>query len=304
MEYKDYYKILGVGRKADEEEIKRAYRKLALKLHPDKNPGDKQAEERFKEINEAYDVLGNPAKRIKYDQLGSSYQAWQRRGGRPDGFDWSQWTTGTPGGVRVEVGDIGDLFGNFSDFFTAIFGGMAGQGQDFTSIPGGRPRHIEQPVNISLNEAYTGTTRIIRYNGRKIEVKIPPGAKTGTKVRISLPAKPDRRNAGDFYLLVNVTPDPIFERKGDDLHIIVDLDLYSAVLGSEIPVRTLAGDVMLNIPPGSQPNQTFRLKGRGMPKLRNPTQHGDLYARLHVSLPQKLNDHERDLFQQLSKLRG
>ncbi|MCK4693996.1 MAG: hypothetical protein KAT23_10200, partial [Anaerolineales bacterium] len=170
--------------------------------------------------------------------------------------------------------------------------------------PRGRPRHIEQPVNISLNEAYTGTTRIIHYNGRKIEVKIPPGAKTGTKVRISLPAKPDRRNAGNFYLLVNVTPDPFFERKGDDLYIIVDLDLYSAVLGSEIQVRTLAGDVMLNIPPGSQPNQTFRLKGRGMPKLRNPTQRGDLYARLHINLPQKLNDRERDLFQQLSKLRG
>ena len=304
MEYKDYYKILGVERKADEEEIKRAYRKLALKLHPDKNPGDKQAEERFKGINEAYDVLGNPAKRAKYDQLGSSYQAWQRRGDRSGGFDWSQWTTGTPGGVRVEVGDIGDLFGNFSDFFTSIFGGMAGQGQDVTSRPVGRPRHIQQPVNISLNEAYTGTTRIIHYNGRKIEVKIPPGAKTGTKVRISLPAKPDRRNAGNFYLLVNVTPDPFFERKGDDLYIIVDLDLFSAVLGSEIQVRTLAGDVMLNVPPGSQPNQMFRLKGRGMPKLRHPTQHGDLYARLHVSLPQKLNDRERDLFQQLSKLRG
>ena len=303
MEYKDYYKILGVGRKADEEEIKRAYRKLALKFHPDKNPGDKQAEERFKEINEAYDVLGDPAKRAKYDQLGSSYQAWQRRGGRPGGFDWSQWTTGTPGGVRVEVGDIGDLFGNFSDFFNAIFGGMAGQGQDFTSRPRGRLRPIEQPVNISLNEAYTGTTRIIRYNGRRIEVKIPPGSKTGTKVRISLPAKPDHGKAGDVYLLVNVTPDPIFERKGNDLYTIVDLDLYSAVLGSEIQVRTLAGDVMLNIPPGSQPNQTFRLKGRGMPKLRNPKQHGDLYARLHVNLPQRLSDHERDLFQQLSNLR-
>jgi len=304
MEYKDYYKILGVGRKADEEEIKRAYRKLALKLHPDRNPGNKQAEERFKGINEAYDVLGDPAKRAKYDQLGSSYQAWQRRGGRPSGFDWSQWTTGTPGGVRVEVGDIGDLFGNFSDFFNTIFGGMAGQGQDFSSRPRGRLRDIEQPVNISLNEAYTGTTRIIHYNGRRIEVKIPPGAKTGTKVRISLPAKPGDRNAGNLYLLVNVTPDPSFERKADDLYINVDLDLYSAVLGSEIQVRTLAGDVMLNIPPGSQPGQMFRLRGRGMPKLRNPTQHGDLYARLHVNLPQQLNDRERDLFQQLAKLLG
>jgi curved DNA-binding protein len=303
MEYKDYYKILGVNRNANGEEIKRAYRQLALKYHPDKNPGDKQAESRFKEINEAYDVLGDPTKRAKYDQLGSSYRAWERTGGQPGGFDWSQWANGTPGGVRIEVGDIGDLFGGFSDFFNTIFGGMSGQTQDFTGRTRSRSRDIEQPVNISLAEAYNGTTRILRVDGRKIEVKIPPGARTGTKVRINLQKDARNRDVGNLYLLVNVAPDPIYERRGDDLYIDVDLDLFSAVLGGETRIITLAGGVMLTIPPGSQPGQIFRLKGRGMPKLSNPSQHGDLYARLQIELPRKLSDRERDLFQQLADLR-
>jgi curved DNA-binding protein len=302
MEYKDYYKILGVDRNANEDEIKRAYRQLALKYHPDKNPGDKRAEERFKEINEAYDVLGDSVKRSKYDQLGSSYRAWERMGGRPGGFDWSQWARGTPGGVRVEVGDIGDLFGGFSDFFNAIFGGMAGQTQDFSGRARTRSRDFEQPVNISLTEAYNGTTRILRVDGRKIEVKIPPGARTGTKIRINLQKDPGNRDMGNLYLLVNVAPDPIYERRGDDLYVDVELDLFSAVLGGETRILTLAGDVMLTIPPGSQPGQIFRLKGRGMPKLSKPSEHGDLYARLQIKLPRRLSDHERDLFQQLADL--
>ncbi len=303
MEYKDYYKILGVERNASEEEIKRAYRKLALKYHPDKNPDDKKAEERFKEINEAYDVLGDPTKRSKYDQLGSSYRAWERMGGQPGGFDWSQWASGTPGGVRIEVGDLGDLFGGFSDFFNTIFGGMAGQSQDFTGRTQSRTRDIEQPVNISLAEAYNGTTRVVRVDGRQIEVKIPPGARTGTKVRINLKKGSGQLDMGNLYLLVNVAPDPIYERKGEDLYIDVDLDLYSAILGCETRIKTFAGDVMLTIPPGSQPGQSFRLKGRGMPKLQKPSQYGDLYARLQIELPRRLSDQERDLFQQLAKLR-
>jgi curved DNA-binding protein len=302
MEYKDYYKILGVDRNANQEEIKRAYRQLALKYHPDKNPGDKRSEERFKEINEAYDVLGDSVKRSKYDQLGSSYRAWERTGGQPGGFDWSQWARGTPGGVRVEVGDIGDLFGGFSDFFNAIFGGMAGQTQDFSGRARARSRDTEQPVNISLTEAYNGTTRILRVDGRKIEVKIPPGARTGTKIRINLQKDSRNRDLGNLYLLVNVAPDPIYERRGDDLYVDVDLDLFSAVLGGEARILTLAGDVMLTIPPGSQPGQIFRLKGRGMPKLNKPSEHGDLYARLQIELPRKLSDQERDLFQQLADL--
>jgi curved DNA-binding protein len=302
MEYKDYYKIIGVDRGASADEIKKVYRKLAQQYHPDKNPGDKQSEERFKEINEAYDVLGDPAKRAKYDQLGSSYRAWERTG-RPGGFDWSQWTSGSPGGVRVEVGDLGDIFGGFSDFFNAIFGGMAGQGQDFTQRPRVRSRDVEQAVNISLIEAFNGTTRIVYVDGRKIEVKIPRGSKTGTRVRINLQKDSRQQFAGNLYLLVNVAPDPYYERYEDDLYVDLDLDLYSAVLGSEQRVRTPAGDVMLTIPAGSQPGQTLRLQGRGMPKLRNPSQHGDLYARLQVELPKTLSKKEKDLFLELAKLR-
>jgi curved DNA-binding protein len=304
MDYKDYYKILGVDRNASESEIKRAYRKLALKLHPDKNPGDKNAESRFKEINEAYEVLGDPEKRAKYDSLGASYKNWERMGGQPGNFDWSQWMGGgAPGGVHVEVGDLGDLFGGFSDFFNAIFGGSPRQSQGFSGARRGRGRDIEQQVNISLTEAYTGTTRTFRRNGRNLEVKIPPGAKTGTKVRFTQQGEVGSHQAGDLYLVVHVEPDPRFKRTGDDLHVDLKVDLYSAILGGEARVPTLAGDVVLSIPPESKPGQTFRMKGRGMPKLRNPSAHGDLYAKLNITLPEKLSKRERDLFKELAQLR-
>jgi curved DNA-binding protein len=202
----------------------------------------------------------------------------------------------------VEVGDLGDMFGDFSDFFNTIFGGMAGQ--DFTRRSRGRTQDIEQTVNISLLEAFNGTTRIVHVDGRKIEVSIPRGSKTGTRVRINLQKGSLHSASGNLYLLVNVAPDPYYERIGDDLYVEVDLDLYSAVLGGERRVQTPAGDVMLTIPPGSQPAQTLRLQGRGMPKLRNPTQHGDLYARLQVELPKNLSRREKELFQELAKLKG
>lgn len=302
MEYKDYYKILGVERKADAEDIKRAYRKLAVKYHPDKNPGDKQAEDRFKEINEAYEVLSDSEKRARYDQLGVSYRAWQRSGGRPGSYDWSQWMAGAPGGVRVEVGDLGDLGelfgGGFSDFFNAIFGGMPRQG--YTSRRASRGRDIEHAVTITLSEAYAGTTRTLQIDGRRLEVKIPPGAQTGTKVRLPEKGESGAGKAGDLYLVVEVKPDPRFEREGDDLHVEVEADLYTAVLGGEVRVPTPAGTVLLTIPAGSQPGQTFRLSGRGMPRLRDASRHGDLFAHLKVNLPRKLTDRERDLFQELA----
>jgi curved DNA-binding protein len=299
MEYKDYYKILGVARSADEKEIKRAYRQLALKYHPDKNPDDPQAEDRFKEINEAYEVLGDPSKRAKYDQLGASYQAWERTGER-GGFDWSQWTN-APGGMHVEVGDLGDLFGgDFSDFFTSIFGGMGGAGA--TPRARRRGRDLEQRVTISLTEAYNGTTRALQRDGKRLEVTIPPGARTGTRVRISGKGEGGSSQAGDLYLAVEIAPDPRFEIKGDDLYTQVKIDLYTAVLGGEATVPTPASPVVLIIPPGSQPGQSFRLRGRGMPSLRKPDRHGDLYVQLAVALPSELSDEQRRLFEQLAAL--
>ena len=305
MEYKDYYKILGVDRNADDKDIKRAYRQLALKYHPDKNPGDKQAEERFKEINEAYEVLGDPEKRRKYNQLGESYRAWERMGGRPGGFDWSQWTQGAPGGMHVEFGDLGDLFGSgFSDFFNSIFGGMPGQQRRGFGRAQTRGRDIEQPVSISLTEAFHGTLRILQHDGRRLEVKIPPGAKTGTKVRISGKGHPGSAGPGDLFLNVKVENDPRFDRKEDNLYTEVEVDLYTAVLGGEEIVPTLTGPVILTIPPGSQNGQTFRLKNRGMPKIRNPNSCGDLYAKIKVMIPDDLSPEEKELFKRLAALRA
>lgn len=315
MEYKDYYKILGVDRNASLEEIKKAYRRLALKYHPDRNPGDKQAEEKFKEINEAYQVLSDPEKRARYDQLSDSYARWQTTGGQGP-FRWDEWFAGggMPGGVRVEFRDLDDLFGGvsgFSDFFRMFFGGGF-PGVDFgpevqrDRRPAQRkpaPQAYEQPIAITFHEAYHGTTRHIEVNGKRLEVKIPPGARTGTKVRLRRAVPLGDGQAADLYLVVQVVPDPRFERQGDDLYTDVTVDLYAAVLGGEVRVPTPAGDVMLTIPPGTQPGQTFRLRGRGMPRLGNPNQHGDLYVRVQVEIPRQLSAEERELFARLAALR-
>jgi len=301
MEYKDYYKILGVDRTASSDEIKRVYRKLALKLHPDKNPDDNQAEERFKEINEAYEVLGDSAKRAKYDQLGSSYRSWERTGSQPGSFDWSEWMSGGQGGgVRVDMGDIDDVFGGFSDFFSVIFGGMGAQQQGQRARGRRQGRDVNQPVTITLGEANTGTTRTLTINGKKIEVTIPPGARTGTKVRVSGLGEAGAQKSGDLFLVINVEPDSNFKRKDDDLYTKVKVDLYTAVLGGEVEVPTLSSDVVLTIPSGSQPDQSFRLKGRGLPSLRNKNKRGDLYVRLDITLPDELNPRERELFEELA----
>jgi curved DNA-binding protein len=321
MEYKDYYKILGVDKNASEKEIKTAFRKLARKHHPDVNPDDSQAEERFKEINEAYEVLGDPEKRSKYDQLGSNWHRWQQAGGQPGDFDWGQWTGGGgpgPGGQRVHVRysspeDLEDLFGGggspFSDFFTSIFGGMGGAqprgGGGFEYAP--RPQRgqdLEHEVEISLAEAYHGANRLLTKDGRRLNVKIPAGAKTGTRVRMRGEGGSGAGGgeAGHLYLNVNVADDPRFERRGDDLHTTVPVDLYTAVLGGEVPVETMSGQVNLKIPAGSQNGQTFRLRGKGMPRLRRSDQYGDLYAKLEVRLPTDLTPEQRELFEELRRL--
>jgi curved DNA-binding protein len=307
MEYKDYYRILGVDRNADQKEIKRAYRKQALKYHPDRNPGDKSAEEKFKEINEAYQVLSDPEKRARYDQLGASYQRWQQMGGRPESFNWGEWFTVPTGGIHFEMGDLEDLLGGgFSDFFYRIFGGMPGGrpgGSSYRSRAQRRETPVyEQPVTIDLKEALTGTTRKVQVDGRRLEVKIPPGARTGTKIRVAGggPRQIDGMSS-DLYLVIQVAPNKRFERKNDDLYTEVQIDLYTAVLGGEVRVPTLEKDMLLTIPPGTQPGQTFRLRGRGLPNLRKPDQRGDLYVRVKVLIPRNLSPKQRKLFEQLAR---
>jgi curved DNA-binding protein len=297
MEYHDYYKILGVPRDASAADIKNAYRKLAMQYHPDRNPGDKKAEERFKEINEAYQVLSDPKKRERYDQVGESYSQWQQNGAPGGGFDWSRWTTQQPGGQAV---DLNDLFGEggFSDFFSAIFGGT-GMGQTLRSRGARRAPSYQQQVTISLKEAYSGTTRILQIGKRRVEVKIPAGVRTGSRIRVpGATADKGDGSSSDLMLVIDVAEDPFFEREGDDLHTQVMIDMFKAALGGETDVNTMAGKVILTIPPGTQTDQVFRLTGRGMPHLKDSGAKGDLYVRVKVQIPRQLNARQKSLLEE------
>ena len=301
MDYKDYYKILGVERNASEDDIRKAYRKLAMKYHPDRNPNDKEAEERFKEINEAYQVLSDAKKRGHYDRLGSDYSSWQQRGA-PGDFNWDQYG-GAPGGVRVEYGDLDDLFGGaggFSDFFRTIFGrGAEGVGMGTRTRERQQPQGYQQDLTITLEEAYKGTTRLLQSDGKQKQVRIPAGVRTGSKVRVA-GAGP---NGLDLYLIVEVKDDQRFERRGNDLHTAATVDIFTAMLGGEAEVETLSGKIKLNIPAGTQPEQVFRLAGRGMPSLKNASEKGDLYVRLKVQIPKYLSPKQRELLEEASRIK-
>ena len=305
MDYKDYYKILGVSRGASSDEIRKAYRKLAMQYHPDRNPDDKQAEERFKEINEAYQVLNDPQKRAHYDRVGNAYSNWQQRGGG-GGFDWGQFARGAPGGTRVEFGgDLNDLFGDqgglFSEFFRTIFGGgmgAAGTASRGGSASRGTPAY-QQQVEISLEDAFKGTTLQLQTDGKRKQVKIPAGVRTGSKVRVA-GAGP---NGTDLYLIVQVKEDKRFERKGNDLHTTTKVSAFTAMLGGEAEVQTMTGKVKLTIPPGTQPEQVFRVAGRGMPQLKKTSSKGDLFVRLKVEIPRSLSSKQKELLEEASKIK-
>jgi curved DNA-binding protein len=310
MEYRDYYETLGISRNAEAAEIRRAYRSLARQYHPDLNPNNKEAEERFKALNEAYEVLSDPEKRKKYDQFGRDWQRYQQAPGAGD-FDWSRWQQ-QPGGAGstytyTTAEDVEDLFGaeqGFSDFFESLFGRGRPQAGQARARPQ-RGQDLEHPVEVTLREAFTGTTRLMTKDGRQLEVRIPPGVRTGSRVRMSGEGAPGRGagEAGDLYLVVDVLPDPQFERAGDDLTTDVEVPLYTATLGGEVAVPTLGGTVKLSVPAGTQNGRRFRLRGRGMPQLRQPENYGDLYAVVRVRLPEHLNDEERALFEQLRAIR-
>jgi len=313
MEYKNYYTILGVDKSATEKEIKRAYRQLARKFHPDKNPDNKAAEEKFKEINEAYEVLGDPGNRAKYDQLGRSYHRYQQMGGSPNGFDYSQWAnTGRAGAQYQQVNiDFDDLFGGssgFSDFFQSIFGGgRRTRGNDYDSLYGQqipqRGQDIEYKVDITLEEAYHGTTRTLSQNGGgQFTARIPKGAKSGTKVRLSGKGDAGPAGPGNLYLVIRVVPDKMYKRNGNNLTSDVTVEVVDAVLGGKVKVPTLSGPVKLSIPPGTQGGRTFRLKGKGMPDLRNPDRYGDLLVKVRIRVPEKLSADEQALYRQLADL--
>jgi DnaJ-class molecular chaperone len=327
MDFKDYYSTLGVAKTATDKEIKQAYRKLARKHHPDVNPGDKSAEARFKEINEAYEVLGDPAKRKKYDELGANWRMYEQAGaGAGQGFNpnqggWnSQFGGGAPGGgFRTMTEDeMRDMFGDanpFSDFFQTFFGGSMGEEQPGrrTRGRGGRQaragRDFEQEIELGLDDAYHGALRrlSIRHDGqeRTVDVRIPAGVGDGSRVRVGGEGEQGSgaAQAGDLYLRIRLAPHPTFERKGRDLYTRVAVPLTTAVLGGEVEVTTLGGkSLRLKIPEGTQSGQVFRLKGHGMPITGKPAEHGDLYATVDVQTPKELTPEQRKHFEELRKL--
>ncbi len=304
MEYRDYYNLLGVDRKASQKDIKQAYRKLARQYHPDVNPGDASAQEKFKEINEAYEVLSDPDKRKKYDMLGADWNRYQQRGGT-GGFDWGQYTRGGAGGASGAPGNFGN--GDFSDFFESLFGGLGGQrprSGPTSTAQVGRGRDIESPVDVTLRESFTGSKRIVTVDGERLEVDIPAGVRDGSKIRVS--GKGGRGVSGgprgDLFLTIEILADPQFRRDGDDLYVSVPIDLYTAVLGGEARVPTLEGkELIVTIPAGTSSGKKLRLRGKGMPRLRGGGM-GDLFAELQVEVPARLTEAQRALFQQLREL--
>jgi len=326
MPGKDYYSILGVGRSAPEKEIKQAYRRLARKYHPDVNLGDKASEAKFKEVNEAYEVLSDPEKRKKYDQYGDQWQYAEQftKAGQGARGDFSK------GGAHTtfDFGDLGDL----GDIFGGVFRGF-GSGPQGTARRSAKPRVLEYPVEITLEEAYHGTKRVLQLQAeepcsvcggsgrvgrarcsncggagrllrpKRIEVKIPPGVGDGSKVRIAGQGSQGYDGAkGDLYLVVKVLPHRMFERKDDDLHVEVPVPLVTAMLGGEVGAPTLKGNVALKVPPETQNGKVFRLTGQGMPHL-NDSSRGDIFAKVKVVLPTQLAPEERQLFEQLRKYR-
>lgn len=318
MEFRDYYATLGVGKNASQKEIKQAFRKLARKFHPDVNPGDQAAEARFKQINEAYEVLGDPAKRPKYDELGANWRRYEQaqQQGAPGGFPFGTGARTTDpeegaGGYRTITEDeMRDLFGNedpFSDFFRTFFGG-AREPRAARAPRGRRGGDVEHDVELSLEDAFLGVTRRITAktggHARSIEVRIPAGVRDGSRVRAAGEGEAGTSGhaAGDLFLRVRIQPHQSFERQGDDLRVRLAVPVTAAVLGGEAEVPTLTGPVRLKVPPMTQTGQVFRLKGHGMPLPLRGNARGDLYATVEVQLPKRLTPEARAHYEALARL--
>ena len=326
VEFKDYYAALGVPKAATDKEIKTAYRKLARKHHPDVNPGDPTAEAKFKDLNEAYEVLGDPAKRKKYDELGANWKYYEQAqaagggagspfGGGFSGDAWNINVGGPGGGFRTMTQEeMEEMFGDgdpFSDFFTTFFGGGAPrEAQRRTHRPRHRKgRDLEQAVELTLEEAFQGATRriAIQQDGqsRVVDVRIPAGVKDGARVRSAGQGEAGANggSSGDLYLRVSIRPHPSFERKGQDLYTKASVPLTTAVLGGEVSVPAISGSSLrLKVPELTQNGQVFRLRGHGMPAVGKPPDQparGDLYATAEIAMPKSLTDRERELFDEL-----
>lgn len=303
MEYKDYYKILGVSKNATQDEIKKAYRKLAVKYHPDKNPNDKKAEDRFKEIGEAFEVLKDPEKRKKYDHLGANWKQYQNAdpGG---GYNYSRRSSGAES--FFSDGSFFGGGGDFSDFFNAFFGDMGGGFQRTRSQPTAQKgSDLKATMEITLNEAYHGASRILNVDGKKLRISTKPGAYHGQELRIKGKGSQGVNGGprGDIYINIKVTPNSTFTRNGNDLLTDVKVDLYTAILGGKIEIPTLTGKINISIPKGTQNGRKMRVKGKGMPVYGKDGAYGDLIVNIYVEIPQNLTAEEVKLFEKLKKTR-
>jgi curved DNA-binding protein len=289
MEYKDYYKILGISKDASQAEVKKAFRKLAVKYHPDKNPGDKKAEERFKEANEANEVLGDPEKRKKYDELGANWKQYQQQGNPYAGRQQY-------GGSRYH--DFGEGFGGeFSDFFESFFGGGGFSQYDQRQARARRGADLTATLELTLEDVFHGTTRQVTIDGERVNMKIKPGTRDGQVLRMKGKGSPGAGGgtSGDLLITVKLLDDPHFERRGDDLHFNHYLDVVPAILGGRISVKTFDKTVSMDIPPGTDSNKIFRLKGMGIPHFDDPSVRGDAYVKMIIRVPRDLTEQEKKL---------
>lgn len=318
MEFKDYYKILGVDKNATTDDIKKAYRKLAMKYHPDRNPDDKSAEEKFKEITEANEVLSDPEKRKKYDMLGANWKNYQHTSSDFDDF-YSQF-----GGRRSHSGssfefpgDLGNIFenlGGFSEFFESFFGGRSRSQESNFDFGTNKSKSksksksnaidVEADLNITLEDAFNGCERQINVDGKKLKIKINPGIKDGQKLRLKSLGRSRTEGGpkGDLYLKVHILKHPFYEIKDDELYFNLDIDLYTAVLGGKESIKTLDGKrINLDIPAGTESGKTLRLKNLGM--IKEDGTRKDLFIKVHVTIPKNLTEEEKNLFRKLKDLR-
>lgn len=301
MAYIDYYKILGVDKSATQDDIKKAYRKLARKLHPDLNPGDKEAEKKFKELNEANEVLSNPENRTKYDKYGENWKHGEEyEKAQQQQRQYQQQNYGGGGFSGADFGEGED----FSDFFQSMFGGASGGfGRSSRGSSSGKfkGQDVHAELNLSLKDAAQTHPQTFDINGKKVRITIPAGVYDGQQIKLKGHGNPGFNGGpnGDLYITFNIPVDPNFERIGDDLKTKVSIDLYTAVLGGDVKVTTLDGSVNLKVKPETQNGTTVRLKGKGFPVYKKEGQAGDLFVTYEVKLPTHLTDKQKELFEQL-----